>query len=229
MEIFNLPNECKIDKNIPKEMIYKNAEANEKLKRVFIDNVELDYVDSYFAKKTSLLGQAAKWLEKKTVKRDEIDSIQYSDKLVYLTNRDHKRIESLYDYKDEKPTILPVCLPSKQELSIESSIKNIYFIGSLYYDANVDAIENFVHNVWLPYFRDNKNIRLTIAGSKPTLAVKELIKKADNITLIEDFDDVKDFISKGNVMDLAVGVIIGAAFGKIVTSLVDDMIMPILT
>ena len=40
MGIFNLPIECKIDKNIPKEMIYKNAEANEKLKRVFIDNVE---------------------------------------------------------------------------------------------------------------------------------------------------------------------------------------------
>lgn len=40
MEIFNLPNECKIDKNIPKEVIYKNAEANEKLKRIFIDNVE---------------------------------------------------------------------------------------------------------------------------------------------------------------------------------------------
>lgn len=40
MEIFNLPNECKIDKNIPKEVIYKNAEANDKLKRVFIDTVE---------------------------------------------------------------------------------------------------------------------------------------------------------------------------------------------
>ena len=40
MEIFNLPNECKIDKNIPKEVIYKNAEADKKLKRVFIDNVE---------------------------------------------------------------------------------------------------------------------------------------------------------------------------------------------
>ena len=40
MEIFNLPKECKIDKNIPKEIIYKNAEADEKLKRVFIDNVE---------------------------------------------------------------------------------------------------------------------------------------------------------------------------------------------
>ena len=42
------------------------------------------------------------------------------------------------------------------------------------------------------------------------------------------FKEFKEFISKGNVMDLAVGVIIGAAFGKIVTSLVDDMIMPIL-
>ena len=40
MEVFNLPNRCKIDKNIPKEIIYKNAEADEKLKRIFIDNVE---------------------------------------------------------------------------------------------------------------------------------------------------------------------------------------------
>ncbi len=39
--------------------------------------------------------------------------------------------------------------------------------------------------------------------------------------------EFKEFISKGNVMDLAVGVIIGAAFGKIVDSLVNDIIMPI--
>jgi large conductance mechanosensitive channel len=39
--------------------------------------------------------------------------------------------------------------------------------------------------------------------------------------------EFKDFISKGNVMDLAVGVIIGAAFSKIVDSLVGDIIMPI--
>lgn len=38
--------------------------------------------------------------------------------------------------------------------------------------------------------------------------------------------DFKNFALKGNVVDLAVGVIIGAAFGKIVTSLVDDVIMP---
>lgn len=38
--------------------------------------------------------------------------------------------------------------------------------------------------------------------------------------------EFKEFISKGNVVDLAVGVIIGAAFGKIITSLVDDVLMP---
>lgn len=39
--------------------------------------------------------------------------------------------------------------------------------------------------------------------------------------------DFKSFALKGNVVDLAVGVIIGAAFGKIVTSIVDDLLMPI--
>ena len=40
--------------------------------------------------------------------------------------------------------------------------------------------------------------------------------------------EFKEFISKGNVLDLAVGVIIGSAFGKIVSSMTDDIIMPIL-
>lgn len=39
--------------------------------------------------------------------------------------------------------------------------------------------------------------------------------------------EFQEFISKGNVMDLAVGVIIGGAFGLIVTSLVSDIIMPV--
>ena len=38
--------------------------------------------------------------------------------------------------------------------------------------------------------------------------------------------EFKDFIMRGNVIDLAVGVVIGAAFGKIVTALVDKVIMP---
>lgn len=43
--------------------------------------------------------------------------------------------------------------------------------------------------------------------------------------MIKEF---KAFISKGNVIDLAVGIIIGGAFGKIVASLVNDVIMPVI-
>ncbi len=45
------------------------------------------------------------------------------------------------------------------------------------------------------------------------------------MSLVSEF---KDFINKGNVMDLAVAVIIGGAFGKIVSSLVEDVINPAL-
>lgn len=41
-------------------------------------------------------------------------------------------------------------------------------------------------------------------------------------------EEFKDFISKGNVMDMAVGVIIGGAFGKIVSSLVENILMPLI-
>lgn len=43
------------------------------------------------------------------------------------------------------------------------------------------------------------------------------------------FNEFKEFAMKGNVVDMAVGVIIGGAFGKIVSSLVNDIIMPAIT
>ena len=51
----------------------------------------------------------------------------------------------------------------------------------------------------------------------------EILKKGG-----KTFDEFKQFIARGNVIDLAVGVIIGAAFGKIVSSIVDDILMPII-
>ena len=42
------------------------------------------------------------------------------------------------------------------------------------------------------------------------------------------FSEFKKFIMRGNVLDLAVGVIIGGAFGKIVSSAVDDVLMPLI-
>jgi len=54
------------------------------------------------------------------------------------------------------------------------------------------------------------------------VAVRDPAKKA--FSLYEEF---KSFAFKGNVIDLAVGVIIGAAFGKIISSLVDNILMPL--
>ena len=57
------------------------------------------------------------------------------------------------------------------------------------------------------------------------------IEKIKNIKELDKFkkgaSDFKTFISRGNVVDMAVGVIVGGAFGKIVTSLVNDILMPI--
>lgn len=43
------------------------------------------------------------------------------------------------------------------------------------------------------------------------------------------FEEFKTFVMRGNVLDLAVGVIIGGAFQKIITSMVNDIIMPVIT
>jgi large conductance mechanosensitive channel len=55
------------------------------------------------------------------------------------------------------------------------------------------------------------------------LNVKEMSGKS--VSFLQDF---KAFAMKGNVVDMAVGVIIGGAFGKIVTSLVNDVVMPLI-
>lgn len=46
--------------------------------------------------------------------------------------------------------------------------------------------------------------------------------------ICNEMNEFKKFISRGNVVDMAVGVIIGGAFGKIVTSLVNDILMPLI-
>ena len=66
---------------------------------------------------------------------------------------------------------------------------------------------------------------------KKTESKKEKIK-IEKTKIIEkgssSIKEFKQFISKGNVIDLAVGVIIGTAFGKIVTSIVNDILMPLI-
>lgn len=55
---------------------------------------------------------------------------------------------------------------------------------------------------------------------------KEKVKITNNIK--KEVNEFKNFISRGNVVDMAIGVIIGGAFGKIVSSLVNDILMPLI-
>ena len=58
--------------------------------------------------------------------------------------------------------------------------------------------------------------------------VKSVGSKVEKVKKIKMVDEFRAFIARGNVLDLAVGVIIGGAFQKIVTSLTDNLISPIL-
>ena len=58
---------------------------------------------------------------------------------------------------------------------------------------------------------------------KKDVEKNEIIKKSNKM-----LSEFREFIARGNVVDLAVGVIIGSAFGKIVTSIVNDILMPII-
>lgn len=57
--------------------------------------------------------------------------------------------------------------------------------------------------------------------------IKEIKKKAEKFHKSNFATEFRDFVNRGSVVDLAVGVIIGGAFGSIVTSLVNDIVMPI--
>ena len=62
-----------------------------------------------------------------------------------------------------------------------------------------------------------------------TKNLKDKIVEGESVKKIsKSADEFKAFISRGNVVDMAVGVIIGGAFGKIVTSLVNDLLMPLI-
>ena len=71
----------------------------------------------------------------------------------------------------------------------------------------------------------------SIFGRKVTkknlyLQRKTVLKYIKNETMSKFINEFKEFAVKGNAVDMAVGVIIGGAFGKIVTSVVNDIIMP---
>ena len=88
---------------------------------------------------------------------------------------------------------------------------------------------NFVFGKKVHFFLASTYFLFTFAKRNNSSTVKQSTIQQLNIIAMGKFmQEFKEFAMKGNVMDMAVGVVIGGAFGKIVSSLVADIIMPLI-
>lgn len=166
----------------------------------FVDNIEYDYVDSYFSFAKGITGSIFKKFEKRVVKNDEADAVNYSDRLIYLTHRDVKRCRELYHTVDLPGYILPICLEHTCDLIIQSPLKTVAFVGSLGYGANVLAVEMLIKKVWLPNFAKDDGFQLIIAGGNPVDEIYHWTELANNIKLVKNFDKIEKFLPKNSLM-----------------------------
>lgn len=164
-----------------------------------IDNVEVDYIDGYFALRSGIKNKVCKALESIAVKRDEGDAIKYSDCLIYLTQRNIRRIFEVYGHKEKTPVVVPICLATEQKLTLTTSKKTVVFIGSLNYAANVLAVEKIL-NIWKNNYSKDDTLNLLIAGRNPSIELISKIKEVKNTKLIQNFNSAKDIIPKKSLM-----------------------------
>ena len=132
--IFNLPNKCRVDKNIPKEIIYKNAEADEKFKRIFIENVEkIRYEYALTNENTNI--------EKYIKDNERYDEIHFI-RIVLREKGKENTISKLFHQLIPKGTVL--ILEFNEEILISIASKKI--------NGNRISIEEVYNTNWL-----NKN------------------------------------------------------------------------
>lgn len=131
---FNLPNKCRVDKNIPKEIIYKNAEADEKFKRIFIENVEkIRYEYALTNENTNI--------EKYIKDNERYDEIHFI-RIVLREKGKENTISKLFHQLIPKGTVL--ILEFNEEILISIASKKI--------NGNRISIEEIYNTNWL-----NKN------------------------------------------------------------------------
>ena len=165
-----------------------------------MENIEYDYVTGYFANKTSKAKELYEALEKWCVKRDEKDAIKYADALNYLTRRDYIRAHELYNVNNKYEMILPICIERETVLSKKTNKKTIVFIGSLNYGSNVDAVMNFIQEVWMPRFSRNSELEFVIGGSNPNDRIKQIVKQIPNCLLYENFASLEEIVPIGSMV-----------------------------
>lgn len=165
-----------------------------------MENVEYDYVEGYFSNKKGCFKSLLINWEKLCVKRDEKNAVKYSDAIDYLTDRDYKRTHELYDVKDKREMVLPICIKKEIQLINKSDKKTIVFIGSLSYGSNVNSLLTFIEEVWKPFFENRHDISFVIGGINPNDALKKIIAEISNCKLCDNFKRLEDIVPQGSLM-----------------------------
>ena len=189
MEVFNLPNRCKIDKNIPKEIIYKNAEADEKLKRVFIDNVEK-------IRFMYLLNFSNSNIQEYINDRERFEEIDFI-KIILKEKGKENIISKLFHQLIPKSTV--IILEFKNEILISVSDKRVdkeKIILVEVFNSNWIDIENKIldeldykklNSTNLKLFYENIIEKVRIINLSKELNYKNSVK-SENIDLLEELN-----------------------------------------
>ena len=189
MEIFNLPKECKIDKNIPKEIIYKNAEADEKLKRIFIDNVEK-------IRFMYLLNFSNSNIQNYINDRERFEEIDFI-KIILKEKGKENIISKLFHQLIPKSTV--IILEFKNEILISVSDKRTdkekIILGEVF-NSNWIDIENKIldeldykklNSINLKLFHENIIEKVRIINLSRELNYKNSIE-SENVDLLEELN-----------------------------------------
>ena len=175
MAIFNLPKGCKIDKNIPKEIIYKNAEADEKFKRIFIDNVEkirYEYALTY--------GNSN--IEKYVKDEERYDEIHFI-KIILKEKGKEKIVSKLLHQLIPKGTIF--ILEFGEEVLISTAIKRI--------GNNRIGIEEIYNTDWINI--ENEKLKdfdySNLNSTNMKLLYESIVEKVRIINLSKDSENVE--------------------------------------
>ena len=175
MVIFNLPKGCKVAKNIPKEIIYKNAEADEKFKRIFIDNVEkirYEYALTY--------GNSN--IEKYVKDEERYDEIHFI-RIVLKEKGKEKIVSKLLHQLIPKGTIF--ILEFGEEVLISTAIKRI--------GNNRIGIEEIYNTNWINL--ENEKLKdfdySNLNSTNMKLFYESIVEKVRIINLSKDFKNVE--------------------------------------
>lgn len=175
MAIFNLPKGCKVDKNIPKEIIYKNAEADEKFKRIFIDNVEkirYEYALTY--------GNSN--IEKYVKDEERYDEIHFI-RIILKEKGKEKIVSKLLHQLIPKGTIF--ILEFGEEILISTAIKRI--------GNNRIGIEEIYNTDWINL--ENEKLKdfdySNLNSTNMKLLYESIVEKVRIINLSKDSENIE--------------------------------------